>query len=204
MHLDSLMKRWMLGGLLVVSPLVSAAPHAVESHWAGLQLGMADVDAPGADLDVAEAYTVELGRWFTSNFGVEMGLSALRDAKEEGADNRGTYALTLESDETFVGPRLSTSHYESVRFFASGGLLYSRLKIEVEEDFYGLKPGGEASDRNESVGYYVSGGISFALPGRVDLNGNIRYRQRPDALETYSGEIDIDDLSASIGAAYRF
>lgn len=204
MHLNKWIQCLTLGSLLSVSSLTLAAPYAVESHWAGLQLGMADIDVPGGDLDVAEAYTFELGRWFTGNFGVEMGLTALRDAKEEGADNRGTYELNLETNETFVGPRLSTSHYDTVRFFVSGGLLYSQIKVEVGEQFYDLKPVGEVADRDESVGYYVSGGISIALPGRIDLNGVLRYRERPDALDTYAGEIDIEDASAAIGAAYRF
>lgn len=204
MRLDKIIPCTLAVGALLVSPLVIAAPHAVESHWAGLQLGLADIDVDGGDLDVAESYQIELGRWFNSNFGVEMGITALRDAKEEGEDNRGTYELNLETNETYVGPRLSTSHYDTVRFYVSGGLLYSRVKIEVKEEFFGLKPGGTASDAEESLGYYVGGGMSIALPGRVDLTSSLRYRQRMDAMGTYAGDIDINDMSFNIGAAYRF
>lgn len=204
MRLESSIKRLTLAALLSASPVAVAVPYAVEPHWAGFQLGLADVDVPGGDLDVAEAYSLELGRWFNNNFGVEMGLSALRDAKEEGSDNRGTYQVNVESDETFVGARLSTSHYDTVRFFASGGLIYSRVNVEVEEQFYGLKPGGKNSDRSDATGYYVSGGMSVALPGRIDLNGVIRYRNRPDAISTYGGDIDVEDASLMLGAAFRF
>lgn len=203
MYLNNSLRALLAVGVLLASPLASAR-FAVEPHWAGLQLGVADVDAKGADLDVSEAYTIELGRWFTSNFGLEMGLAALRDAKEEGADNRGTYEINVESDETFIGPRFSTSHFETFRVYGSAGVLYSRVNIEVKEEFYDLKPGGQASDRDETVGYYLSGGISIALPGRVDLNAVLRYRQRPDVLETYAGDVDIDDTSINIGAAFRF
>lgn len=190
-------------GVLVASPWASAR-FAVEPHWAGAQLGLANVNAKGGDLDVGEAFTLEVGRWFTNNFGVEMGVSALRDAKEEGSDNRGTYELNLESEETYVGPRISTNHFDTFRVFGSGGVLYSRVNIEVKEEFFNLKPGGSASDRDEGIGYYLSGGISFALPGRVDLNAVLRYRQRLDVLETYAGDVDLSDTSLNIGAAFRF
>lgn len=203
MTLNKICQTLLAASVLMASPWASAR-FAVEPHWAGAQLGLADVDVEGGDLDVSEAYTLEMGRWFTHNFGLEMGVSALRDGKEEGEDNRGSYEVKLESEETYIGPRISTDHFDTFRVFASGGVLYSRVNIEVEEEFYGLKPGGRASDRDESVGYYLSGGISFALPGRVDLNAVLRYRQRPGVLETYSGEVDVNDTSLNIGAAFRF
>lgn len=190
-------------GVLVASPWASAR-FAVEPHWAGVQLGLAHVNPKGGDLDVGEAITIEVGRWFTNNFGLEMGVSALRDAKEEHSDNRGTYELNLESEDTYIGPRISTNHFDTFRVFGSGGVLYSRVNIEVKEEFFDLKPGGSASDRDEGIGYYLSGGISIALPGRVDLTAAVRYRQRLDVLQTYAGDVDIDDTSINIGAAFRF
>lgn len=203
MHPSKLRQAVLMGVFMLAAPLAQAQI-AAESHWAGIQLGVADVEVDGGDLDVSEAYGIELGRWFSTHFGVEMGLSALRDAKEEGKDNRGTYKLNLESDETYVGPRISTSHFDWLRFFGSAGLLYSRVNIEVDESFYGLKPGGSAADRDETLGYYVSGGMSFAVPGRVDLSAVLRYRQRPDVIESYAGGVDVSDTSFNMGVAFRF
>lgn len=181
-----------------------AAPFAVEPHWAGVQLGISKLEVDGGDLDDASDFSLELGRWFTANLGVELGLSTLRDAKESGEDNRGTYIVTVDANEFYVGPRLSTSHFDVWRFFGSAGLLYSEVDIEVEEAFFDMKPGGTKSVSEKATGYYVGGGLSYAPPGRVDFSAQVRYHHRPGVIESYAGEVDIDDASLNLGVAYRF
>lgn len=193
-----------VSGCVLLAAPVHAAQFAVEPHWAGVQIGRSTLDVDGADLDAAGYYSLEVGRWFTANFGVEMGLSALRDSREDGEDNRGSYTVKLDASETYVGPRVSTSHFNAWRFFGSAGLLYSQVDIEVEEEFFGLKPAGKTSDSNNALGYYLGGGVSYAPPGRLDYTAVARYRHRPGVIEAYSGDTDINDASISLGLAFRF
>lgn len=204
MHLSQLLPAVWVAGSVSLASVAQAQVVVVEPHWVGLSLGVASVKAKSSDLDTAENYKFELGRWFNQNFALEMGASAARNAKENGEDNRGAYSLKLESNDAFIGPRISTNHYDPLRFFASGGLLYSRVTVEVEESFYGIKPGGKASDENSVFGYYLNGGVAFATQSKIDLSAALCYRHRPGVIKTYNGDVDVNDVALNVGAEFRF
>lgn len=193
--------------LLVSSVLfsgIASSTQAGQENWVGASFGQALVKADSSDFDLAGSYRLQGGHWFSPNFAVEAGYSALSNAEEKGEDNRGSYKLTLDSDDLFVGPVISTDRTKQTRFFASGGVLYSKINIEVEESFFGLKPGGKASDENTSFGFYLNGGVAFSVGSQFDLLASLSYFKRSGAVKTYGGDVDVNDAALNLGANYRF
>lgn len=185
-------------------PTAYADGRAHEAHWVGVQAGLSQPKAKGSDFDQAANYGVSAGYWLTDSLAVEAGATALRDAKEDGADNRGSYVLTAESDEAYVGPRLVIGRRSNWLFFVGGGLLHSQLNLENKEEFYGLKVGGTKSTSNSATGYYAIGGVTLAPSGGLSFSAFARYRHRPDIISTYQGDLDLDDTGGVVSLDWRF
>jgi len=170
-----------------------------ESLWLGAGVGLSEIDAESSEFDTATQYQFQAVNWFTPYLGLQAGYSLISNAEEKGSDNRGQYKVTLESDDLFIGPVLSTARSKNTRFYAGGGFLYSKVDIEVAESFYNRKPGGTVSSDYSGTGFYLQGGVSFALNPKWEFFGDVIYRNRIDILNTYRGDIDIADTGLTVG-----
>lgn len=158
----------------------------------------------GSDLDGSWRFE-GFGQWqLHPHFALEAGISQSVGAEESGEDTTGTYHLDIRSTDYFAGLRGDTRPWGAFSGYGRVGVLYYHSEVQLEESFFGVKPGGKLEEIEEGTGFYLEAGVSWLLGASLKLDAGITWRNRQDYFESALRPFDMEELGVAIGAVYTF
>lgn len=177
--------------------------YAAENISLSVKPGYEFVDVDGADFGGSLALEGVAGLKLNQSFAVEAGLYGLYESQtDKECDNTGCYRLSVSSFEAFFGGRYDVLPGKRFSPYARAGLLFYSLEVELEEEFYGIKPEGSDSADDTGMGLYISAGTSLRINDMFALFAEIQYRSRKDVFENSSAPFDVNSLG--VGAGFRW
>lgn len=181
------------------SPVFAAPPPT----GLGAHVGFVANDA-GHDSDFDNSAVLDVfGQLrFSPHMALELGYVYSATTTDQGADNQGTYQLDIASNDFYGGMRLQTRDWGGWSLYGRIGLLYYRSEIEFSEAFYDLKPGGEIEEIEEGIGYYLGGGVSYAVTPSLLLDAGFTYRVRQDFFDDSMRPFDMDQVGMAGGVIW--
>jgi len=169
------------------------------------KLGFDWVDVSAADFD--GSLVLEAGlRWkLENNLSLEVAFTGINDSQTDVVeDNTGSYQLTINSlDLLFGGVYQFNIQPDLSAYLRGGGLAYS-MEIEIEEEFYNLKPSGTDSADDRGFGFYAGLGGEFRLRSDLSLLAELLYKTRKDFLSSSSRPLDVTSYGLSVGVLHQF
>lgn len=187
--------------------LIAAAAHGQsEPQLNGSLKAIYDiVDSDGDDFGGSLSLEGTLRLELSPKFELEAGLTGINDAdSDEAEDNTGSYKLTLNSTELLLGGSVNLLQKNQLEVYGRGGLILYKIDVELEEEFFGLKPGGSASTDDSGTGFYIGLGGEMKYSPELSIIGEIQYRSLLDVLGDSSKPFDVDAISFGVGAKYYF
>ncbi|MAR93184.1 MAG: hypothetical protein CML06_20235 [Pseudomonadales bacterium] len=181
----------------------NSVPMGLDSLYLNVGYDWTDVD----DADFDETFSAELGaRWRLQNpLYLETAVAGVNGPEtERKADNTGQYQLTLNGFDLLAGLQYRHPLGSALEAQVRGGLLWYRLELELEEEFFSLKQGGTDSETDQGWGYYLGAGVSRSLNSDWRWSGSILYRQRRDMLGDSERPFDVTSFGLAAGIARSF
>jgi opacity protein-like surface antigen len=161
------------------------------------------VDVKEADFDASVTLEGTYSYYLAPQWAVEASLNGINDSESEKEfDNTGSYRVTINSLDFMVGARFDFFQSDSWSIYARGGLMFYKMDIELDEEFYVIKPPGGVLTEDDGFGYYLGGGASYALSSKLNLSMELQYRSRLDVLDDSSRPFDVNTFGILIGGGY--
>lgn len=197
------MKKWLS---LVVSFWVGAVQ---AEAWPGYVQFAVATSSPEAhrkaDLSTVFAWEALGGYRLNDALSAELRVASFSGAKDRGADNVGTYTLSLATVDTGLGLRWQSQPYaEQFRAVVRGGLLRYRVDAELKESFYDLREAGKTSTLERGMGGYVGAGVDVKHSDHIKLLGVVYYTVRRDVFDDSPRSFHLRDWRMGVGMQYLF
>lgn len=181
--------------------------HAADtSRYAQLSLAMSAPDAGSqASFSTRLGWDVLAGYQWQPAWAVELRLAGFSGSEDTGADNVGTYDLSLDTRDLGVGVRWHSAPFgNGLQGVVRGGLLHYRLDLELEEAFYDLRPAGKVSQTETGTGYYLGAGLEAQVDQRITWDALLYYANRLDVFKRSPRGFDLKEWRLSAGVRYSF
>lgn len=177
--------------------------HASTAEWfiaPQLALTKVDTSESAADFDNVVSIDVQGGYRFNQWLAVNAGILVLDDSEESGETDAGSYELRLSTTVVHAGVEAIVPLASFMALTFDAGLDYARVDLEIDEDFFGLKPAGDDSIDDGVLGYHAGLGLRFHW-SNFAVGPVLRYRQYSDLFEDDSN-YPFDLKLASLGVEF--
>ncbi|MGB3620424.1 MAG: outer membrane beta-barrel protein [Ketobacter sp.] len=192
--------------LLLSILLVPGTALAAEAEQSvSLKLVLDSVDVDGADFDGSYTLAGTYSYSLAPGWSVQATISGINKSESEWQyDNTGSYRITINSLDLMAGARYDFFQSDKWGFFARGGLLYYRMDLDLDEEFYGIKAGGSAAADDNGFGFYLGGGSTMQVRSDIKLVAELQFASRRDVLGDSSQPFDVNTLGILLGGEYSF
>lgn len=165
-----------------------------------LMVTRVDTSESASDFDNVANLNLQGGFRFNDWIAVVGGVTLLGDSEESGETDAGSYELTLSTTAVHAGVQALWPLNSFMTLTFDAGLDYASVELEVDEDFFGIKRGGDDSIDDDILGYYAGLGLRFQW-GDFGVGPVLRYQQYADAFDADS-DYPFDLKLASIGVEF--
>lgn len=188
---------------VVLLALISMYAQASAAEWfIAPQLLFTGVDTSESASDFDNVASVNLQGGYRINqwIAVNGGIFLPGDSEESGETDAGSYELTLSTVALHAGAEAMLPLNSFMTLTFNAGLDYASVELELEEDFFGLKPGGDDSIDDRVLGYHAGLGLRFQW-GSFAVGPVLRYQQYSDLFDDDS-DYPFDLKLASAGVEF--
>jgi len=168
--------------VLAVLLMGSASTQFAQAQWfIAPQLAMTRVDTSesASDFDNVASINLQGGYRINDWLAITGGVLLLGDSEESGETDAGSYDLTLSTAALHAGVQglLPLTSLMTLTFDA--GLDVASVDLELEENFFGIKPGGSDSIDDKVLGYHAGLGLRFQWDN-FGVGPVLRYQHYPN------------------------
>lgn len=184
--------------------LASSASFAHAQWFIAPQLMYTNVDTSesAADFDNVASANLQGGYRFNDWLAATGGVMLFGESEESGETDAGSYELTLSNYVVHAGVQAQVSLATYFKMTFDVGLDLASVELEVEEDFFGIKPGGKDSIDDRVLGYHLGIGMHYQW-SNFAVGPVLRYQQYPDLFDDDSNR-PFDLKLASFGVEGRW